>query len=664
MIIDELVLHNFGVYAGRQSLDLKPPTRKKPVILIGGLNGGGKTTLLDAIQLCLFGPLAHCSNRNGLGYEEYLKKCIHRGSKNGEAALELSFRCIIDGEEQAYRIHRSWRLTGKSCKETLEVIRNGRFDRALTENWSSQVDDIFPINIAHLFLFDGEKVEGYASTQSSVSLIKTALENLLGLDIVDQLDKDLVILEKRKKTESKNNEEQQKIQEAEEAIKKLQREIVNLKQEAASIKTLEIDKKKARLKKVQGEYRKLGGDLYDKRTEIEVVQRQAREGLEAIERALREIASETLPFLFVDNLMTAVVERDNKEEECRLSRDVLKLLQKRDEEILTKLKKETQDQAALKALKDFSRKDLSKRKKLSAQDIVLALPEEVRLDLNALMHSELIATKGQAKKLLLAYEEALENLEHANVELDSIPNFDTIAAIAEEYRHLQEEIAQAELRLKALDMEIDKQERELERRQQSLGRLLERNIETLLVQEDRERILKHADRLRNTLLSFRKAVIDRHVRRIEALVLESYQQLLRKTSLVRRLSIDSSTFELTLYGESDQILSPDRLSAGERQLLSIALLWGMAKASGRPLPTAIDTPMGRLDTIHRMRLIERYFPNASHQVILLSTDEEIIGDYLTKLWPSVGRTYQLVYDDKSSTTQIVSGYFNEASEVA
>jgi DNA sulfur modification protein DndD len=52
-------------------------------------------------------------------------------------------------------------------------------------------------------------------------------------------------------------------------------------------------------------------------------------------------------------------------------------------------------------------------------------------------------------------------------------------------------------------------------------------------------------------------------------------------------------------------------------------LRGLAKASGRPLPTIIDTPLGRLDSTRRRHLLERYFPVASHQVILLSTDEEI-----------------------------------------
>ena len=70
MIIDQLILHDFGQYGGRVAIDLTPPSADQPIILFGGLNGAGKTTLLDAIQLCLFGQLARSSRREGLTYEQ------------------------------------------------------------------------------------------------------------------------------------------------------------------------------------------------------------------------------------------------------------------------------------------------------------------------------------------------------------------------------------------------------------------------------------------------------------------------------------------------------------------------------------------------------------------------------------------------------------------
>ena len=51
MIFTELVLENFGAYAGRNIINLRPENNGSihPIILVGGMNGGGKTTLMDAI---------------------------------------------------------------------------------------------------------------------------------------------------------------------------------------------------------------------------------------------------------------------------------------------------------------------------------------------------------------------------------------------------------------------------------------------------------------------------------------------------------------------------------------------------------------------------------------------------------------------------------------
>ena len=121
-----------------------------------------------------------------------------------------------------------------------------------------------------------------------------------------------------------------------------------------------------------------------------------------------------------------------------------------------------------------------------------------------------------------------------------------------------------------------------------------------------------------------------------------------------------------LFDRDGNRVSTERLSAGERQLLAVALLWGLARVSGKQLPTIVDTPLGRLDSTHRRLIAERYFPNASHQVLLLSTDEEIDQNLLDVIRPSIGRMYELRYDDATGSTSVVDGYFwaEETSHVA
>ena len=150
---------------------------------------------------------------------------------------------------------------------------------------------------------------------------------------------------------------------------------------------------------------------------------------------------------------------------------------------------------------------------------------------------------------------------------------------------------------------------------------------------------------RETLAKFEDAIRTKHLATLEKLILEGFQQLLRKKSFIQSISIDPNNFLLTIkvIGEGD--VPSSKLSAGERQLLAVAVLWALAKASGRKLPTVIDTPLGRLDSKHRTEFVNNYFPNAGAQVILLSTDEEIVGTYYRSIKKHTAHQYLVEYDE-------------------
>src|SRR3954453_17984460 len=113
MILNQLVLHNVGTFAGRHVIDLTPPSAAKPIVLVGGLNGAGKTTILESIQLALYGSLSLNSGRRTGSNQNCLRGLIHRGVSESEgAALELTFTAHQAGREHRYWIRRSWRCTG------------------------------------------------------------------------------------------------------------------------------------------------------------------------------------------------------------------------------------------------------------------------------------------------------------------------------------------------------------------------------------------------------------------------------------------------------------------------------------------------------------------------------------------------------------------------
>jgi transcriptional regulator with XRE-family HTH domain len=126
---------------------------------------------------------------------------------------------------------------------------------------------------------------------------------------------------------------------------------------------------------------------------------------------------------------------------------------------------------------------------------------------------------------------------------------------------------------------------------------------------------------------------------------------------LRTIRIDAKTFSISLCDRQNRPLQKAQLSAGEKQIYAVSMLWALAKTSGRPLPIVIDTPLARLDSDHRRLLIEHYFPTASHQVIILSTDTEVDQLYFDQLRPAIARVYHLDYDQGAGSTAIKQGYF-------
>ena len=659
MILDELIVHDFGLYAGRQKILLTPPEPKRPIILFGGLNGHGKTTILDALQLCLYGKFASISNRNDLSYHEYLSRCICRSSLTKEATVEIAFRHTVDGKEDRYRLHRSWRIINNTCREHFEVLKNRKREDALAENWISYVEDLMPVNISSLFLFDGEQVESYASPENSSRLIGTAIRNLLGLDVVDQLEKDLIIYSRRKRAEDKSDPKRHEIEEQELFLKKLRTQISNLKQDQAALKTKHLDPARKTLFEVDKSFRELGGELYNQRVEIEKEFSMAKSVVEENAERLRKFAINELPLVLVRDLLNSIQAHDKEEVETFSSQRVTTILESRDSVIIQKMQSEGIEAKIIKSIQKFLDADRNERNRRGECETVFSLTQDVRAELDVLLRHGLHELIGEVVLELEASNDAVNKAEDARLKYLSIPNDDAISEIIKRREVLLKSIKSLEHQYAALEEEIDKLGRECERCEKSLLKLIESEITDEGERQDRARILHHSSRVRLVIDSFRKSVISQHIQKISYLVLESYQQLLRKTSLVTHLGIDPDTFALTLFTRDGKVLNVERLSAGERQLLAIALLWGLAKASGRMLPTAIDTPLGRLDADHRKFLVERYFPFASHQVILLSTDEEICGQHFEALKPFVGRDYVLNYDDIAGVTTVIEGYFGQ-----
>ena len=657
MILDELVLHNFGVYRGRQALKLTPPSKKKPIVLIGGMNGGGKTTLLDAVQLALFGKLAPCSNRGSLSYEEFLRQAVHQGVPTAEgAAVELAFRHRLEGQEHGIRLRRSWRATGKGLREDLEVERDGDLDPLLTDQWLESVDQFVPVGISRLVFFDGEKIESLADPETSAEALGSAMHALLGLDVVDRLGADLLVYERRQRGEVSDAAERAAIETCEQTLRSLSEERERLVLESGNARNT-VERARRDLRKVDARFRRDGGDLFEQRKVLEAKRDELRvQGREA-EDALRELASDRAPLLLVADAIRTTAERAAHEEASSEGLRLDGILERRDETVLETLRHTPLGSDAVDAVRTVLEEDRQKRRSVASTEAVLDLPADGQRHLQVLADGQLAELRKALESAHKQWSSVQRRMEQSERMLAGVPDEDAVAAIVAERNAARDRVQNSERALANAEANLERVRRAHEHERVRYERLLAKEATEALEQEDLERTIRYAGRVRGTISRFRSELIARNARRISRLVLDGLRQLLRKERLVGDLEIDPESFTLHVRGVDGDIIPPERLSAGERQLLAVALLWGLARAAGRPLPTIVDTPLGRLDSTHRSHLVERYFPCASHQVLLLSTDEEIDRAYWKKLLPHVGRSYVLVHDDESGASRVEEGYF-------
>lgn len=657
MFLEDITIRNFGLFRGVQKLSFTPHNPEKPVILIGGLNGSGKTTLLDSIQLALYGKRARISNRGSLPYEEYLRRSMHNEAFAEETALTLQFRRWADGNEQMFCIRRSWHLIKETVVENVAVMRNGLLDKYLTDTWAEFVEEIVPVEIAQLFFFDGEKIEGFADPETSKQLLAKAVNALLGLDAVSRLQADLLALERRKQIVLKSDKEKHKIGELEAALKTLEEQREDLVQRRAAQQN-EADRRAKDFRQAKENYNQSGGALFDRREELEDERAKLRTALRENESELREMSEGAAPLLIVGDLLTSLKKQHIDEEQAAKAVLINQILIERDLELLRLVESLEVPNASSIRLEEFLFSDRARRAESETTKTYLNLTPEGFQDLRDLQTVTLPQTKINVQELLLQNADLQTHLIDVERKLAGVPAQDFVLELIARRDVASSALAASEKFLAEIETELKRLLDEQKSLQEKYTALLETTVNERLDAEDATRVVQHSQKARETMAKFYQSVTARHAGRIAALVLDSFRRLLRKESLVSNLTIDPKTFAVEIRDAVGKTLSPDRLSAGERQLLAVSLLWGLARASGYPLPVAVDTPLGRLDSVHRDNLVENYFPHASHQVILLSTNKEIDAELFYKLEPFIGHAYRLEYEDSTKATQIKTGYFD------
>lgn len=680
MILNKLTLHNFGPYRSHQEYDLAPKTRYgtlRPIILFGGKNGAGKTTIFEAINLCLYGPSSTGRAITKKEYEEYLDQKIHRNSKSNHsfknAGVALEFFHAHGGAQDMYSVSRSWRKNGKKIKEHLDVKRNGEYLKDLDPaQWNTFVKELIPPGIAQLFFFDGEKIRKLSGDRPTDRIyFVDSIKSLLGIDLIDRLRKDLSIYAKRSAKKDPNEALAEDLADLQERHDELENHLIELKQDRAQVEN-EIQRKKNEIFSVEQEIASMGGEFFTKYDSLR--SKRAQLGLEIthVEDRVREMCHGLFPFALCADLCKKLKERLHLERDSMKWQNFKVMLQGHIDRLADEVESEVYEQnqhevstetdlTISQKIKTISDKILKELAPTISEDVVVHdLSSGETETITSWMERSLTASATQTLRYCRRLEALNEKLANIEMDIARAPSEELLKPLINRLNNSNQGLGASELKAARLEDEIRGAAFQL--------RLLESKLEkinsTILDSDRLNERLKLVAQTQTVLQNFSDDVKFSKVQQIQETITELFQRLSRKQDLIDRLTVDPEDFSIKLFDKTGLEIPKKNLSSGEKQVFAIAMLWSLRKVSGRPIPVIIDTPLSRLDSDHRTKLVNNYFPYASHQTIILSTDTEIDKDYFEGLKSSISHVYHLNFYEDQGMTLGEEGYFWKKREAA
>ena len=543
MIFLELVLQNFGPYAGKQIINLNPQIDEdntRPIILLGGMNGGGKTTLIDAIRLALYGQRAQCSTRGNLSYSDFLTQCVNsKANPTEKTRIELVFEHIEEDKLIKYRVVRTWEKNPKDGKDHLGILGDDEtwpID-SLVNIWDEYIENILPLGISNLFLFDGEQVKELAEQEIPPPIVVDAINGLLGLELADKLAIDLEILVNRKKREFADTKDLAKLEEIETRLQEKQEEYKknNLKLINLNIEVTELEKiHEEALDRFVNE----GGKIAAERSQLEQQREEKIKVANNLRESLREIAADVLPLALISPLLSQVQRQGEKElktQQIQLAKDVLIA---RDERLLNWLKQLNLETNKLTNIQSFLAEDINNlySNNLSTENTWLNADEE-SLSLVDNITYRLKISQNTAQKQL----DELTNNEEDILTLDRQVQ---TAAAPEEYTKLQKAVKQTQTefnKMKSQSEIMNQKLIELDAETKKLKQELnEYTVENLKYQNS-EHIINSAGKVQQTLKIFRERLTLKKLNKLEEEVKNCFLYLLHKSKTHFVLSYKSQS---------------------------------------------------------------------------------------------------------------------------
>lgn len=658
----KLTIENYKSFQFATQIIFPAGEEGRSIFLIGGMNGAGKTSIMEAINYCLYGAKSDLIFRN-----------INRREKaKGNANVSLELVMEMDDHSELI-VKRSWTAgvaldpKPRDLTERLVIVRDGKRVSVQSQDiWQDFIRSAIPPGITQFFFFDGEKIQTIAADDHSEVRLKSSLEAALGIQYINRLASDLAYIkqEERKGFVEISDEDldfkQSELKREKSKLSRKRQEREEASEELASFK-MALDEAKARFEATfhaAPESREALREQEKKRV-------LASNRLGQVESECRELCEKALPFGITGRLFDGIrqqieAERESASSEAirehaeALAKRIVRVVEEPEpiyreklspqkmaelERRIFRLLKEGDPKRDITKILDLSDRDaarvLNRLEALESSDVFLLKPllEEKRE-----LEGQIRQLEGLSQVGILTNSER-ELFEQLQADMESYST--QIGRKTEQLRLLEEEILSIEKRINEIEIEIEK--------------LYEKHN----ISKERADFIQECDAIASVLNQFIVRLRKNKVHLLQEKTFEMYRLLSSRSGLIKDIVIDDKTYEVRIADRNGHEIKKSGLSAGEKEVFAVALLWGLAQTSQLKLPIIVDTPLSRLDSTHRDNIVNNYFPNAGEQVIVLSTDTEIDNDYYRTLKPRLCGAASLEFDQRQELTIFKEGYFWE-----
>lgn len=698
MKIQQIRLKNIGPYINENIFNFSTDEVEKRLVLIGGKNGAGKTTLFKAIKICLYGCVAYGFETINSKYIAEIEQIINstvKMTKNSEAKIDLKI-LLDDGKyNDVYIFSRRWKIGLKKISETLEVRKNGDLlSETEKEDFKNYLFHLLPPNMFRFYFFDGEKLSDFVFSGNQNTDFKDAFLKLCNLDTMEIIRENF-----RRTSRNKTKENSAFSDEYERCLKEDEMAAVRVENAEDEYKEIEkaifsIEEQLALLEKT---YTKGGGISKKewKSMQEQIAKEEARR--EEKRKWLKDIANNVIPFIILKDVLLELKDQISLEHKSQINSNLKKTIDSPEiRGIITSILKNSGIELAQDITDKIVFEIIGYSSQIGNIKPVLNLSDLDRFELNAKINSMTSFDVSRIKEATNDIEASLKCVKriHKKIERSSIDNYDeylqrkselneTKANLTQQLLELDKELQQLRANKSVYALKLSKAKTAYEAflKKQSINDISTRallafnELQEILYKKSIKTIELEFQKRFNALINKRDLIdgihIDENLNVIPYKNTTFLAEEIRKSLLTNGHEYIIAQFGLYAYEILQQKLLKNeeefelpvevkqQFSAGEKQIFVMALYQALSCLNKINVPYIIDTPFARIDSEHREKILKHFFKELKGQIIILSTDEEIVANYKHIVSDIISDTYILNHTIEGTTEIKANTYFGE-----